>query len=454
MAKMASSRVISKEEEKKRDAAAEASKARLKKGKGLRAWFSYKLLIGVGIGFMLVSEVIVMMANSGNKGGRGGGGVSSGGGTSKPSAQVNEKSFIKGVNSAADDNFTAAASPFFDGWSYDHVAWGLDGIGLYGEKMLGMSGALQPCEKDEGLEGGVMPTNFDVREAYPGCVGAVYDSGNCSSSYAVAAVSSLSSRFCVADSSKYANLQLSSQQVLSCDKASRGCNGGGADGVWQYIQKRGLYPEECLPYAGAKKAACKTECDASKKLKAINHCMMSGEKALKREIYNRGPVVAPIYVKDDFLVYSGGVYTPTDNAKQQIGADGQPIFLAASVIGWGKADGTKYWLIQGSWGTKWGEEGFARVAVDTALREGYALVGYPATEEAIAEKARKEEEAAKRLEEAKKERAAREERIREAKMKREEEARAAKEDADLTELDADEDFEEEIAAAAVDDTEM
>jgi len=39
-------------------------------------------------------------------------------------------------------------------------------------------------------------------------------------------------------------------------------------------------------------------------------------------------------------------------------------------------------------------------------------------------------------------------------MKREEEARAAKEDADLTELDADEDFEEEIAAAAVDDTEM
>lgn len=334
------------------------------------------------------------------------------------------------------------------------MKWGLDGVGLYGANMLGMAGALQACEKDDATEGGVLPSVYDVRDAWPGCVVEVMDSGNCSSSYAIAAASSLSSRFCIADNTKYMSLKLSPQQVLSCDKNSKGCKGGGVDSVWGYIQRRGLYPESCLPYAGAAKAPCKTECDESKKLKAVNHCMMSGEKALKRELYNRGPIVAPVYIKDDFLVYESGVYSPTDNSKQQYGAANEPILQAVTVIGWGKSQGTKYWIIQGSWGAKWGEGGYARVAVDTVLRENYALVGYPATDEAIAEAAKKKEEQDRRREEAKKERAAREERIKEARKKRDEEEKAAKEEADLAELDSDEDFEEEIQEVNVDDAEM
>jgi len=248
----------------------------------------------------------------------------------------------------------------------------------------------------------------------------------------------LSNRFCMADVGKYKNLRLSPQQILSCDKKSRGCNGGGIDSVWGYIQRRGLYPESCVPFAGATKAECKTECKEDQKMKALSHCLLGGdEKEMKREIFNRGPVVAPIYLQDDFLVYQGGVYTPTRYSRPQYGADGSPMLHAVTVLGWGKSDGAKYWLISNSWGTGWGEKGYARVAIDSIVREGYVLVATPATEEAIADQEKKDAEAAVRLEEVKKERVARDERIAETRRIREEEEAAARDAADLTDLDAD-----------------
>lgn len=358
-----------------------------------------------------------------------------GGGVSKDSTMVNDASFIRSVTLEASGNFTAADSPFFNRWTHADVKYGLDGVELRGQELLGMAGALQRCEDDSGLEGGVLPSSYDVREAWPTCVNEVIDSGNCSSGYAIAAASALASRFCIADSGKYSGVKLSAQQILSCDKASRGCNGGGADSVFAYIQRRGLYPEECVPYAGVKGAACKTTCEDSKKLKMIDHCVLSGEKAVKREIYNRGPVVMPMYIKDDLLVYESGIYSPIDRSMFMYGTNNEPLLQAVLVIGWGKSESTRYWIVANSWGTSWGEKGFAKVAVDTSLRESYALVGFPATEEAIQEKAKKEEEQQKRREEARKERALRDERIRERQRQRMEEEKAAQDAKELEEMD-------------------
>merc|ERR1719296_269597 len=186
------------------------------------------------------------------------------------------------------------------------------------------------------------------------------------------------------------------------------------------------------------KTECKTECKEEQKMKSLSYCLLSGEeKAMKREIFNRGPVVAPVFVQDDFLVYEGGIYTPTRYSRAQSGADGEALFTAVTVLGWGKSEGTKYWIVSNSWGTSWGEKGYARVAINSIVREGQAVVGTPATEENIAEKERKEAEAAVRLEEAKKERAERNARIAEQRRIREEEEAAARDAADLTDLDSD-----------------
>merc|ERR1719296_656381 len=145
------------------------------------------------------------------------------------------------------------------------------------------------------------------------------------------------------------------------------------------------------------KTECKTECKEEQKMKSLSYCLLSGEeKAMKREIFNRGPVVAPVFVQDDFLVYEGGIYTPTRYSRAQSGADDNSMFAAVTVLGWGKSEGTKYWIVSNSWGTGWGEKGYARVAIDSIVREGQAVVATPATEENIAEKERKEAEAAAR----------------------------------------------------------
>merc|ERR1711972_579212 len=141
-------------------------------------------------------------------------------------------------------------------------------------------------------------------------------------------------------------------------------------------------------------------------------------------------------------VYSGGVYAPTDVAAVQYGANNKPVHHAVTILGWGKSEGQNYWLIENSWGTGWGEEGYARVAMGNVLRENYIMVAEAASEENIALAEKKKAEAEVRAEEVRKERAERDERIRERQRLREEEMRAAREAAE--EEDFDKEFDDDL----------
>eukprot|EP00930_Biecheleria_cincta_P052927 TRINITY_DN3822_c0_g1_i6.p1 TRINITY_DN3822_c0_g1~~TRINITY_DN3822_c0_g1_i6.p1 ORF type:complete len:445 (+),score=113.75 TRINITY_DN3822_c0_g1_i6:76-1410(+) len=437
-----------------KDTQAAARVAMSKKAKSKKSGMDLKKNIVIGLGVVVGVAALYLAATDDQGRGKKSGGSARG---SRANSYVNDRYFVSDVTSYSAGNFTAAASPFFDRWTYGDVSYGLDGTSIRGEGMIGFAGALQRCEEvDANLEGGAVPSSYDIRTELPSCTGgAVYDSQNCSSSYAVAAATALSARFCYHDKEKYANTRLSPQQIISCDKKSQGCAGGGIDSVWAYIEKKGLFPDSCIPFGGAKSVQCKTDCEPSTKLKAISHCLMSGAKNIKREMWNRGPVVAPLYLKDDFLVYKSGVYTPTDNANQQYGGDGKPIVVAVTIMGWGRSEGTNYWLVKNSWGANWGEEGYARVAIGSgAIKEEAVIVGNAATEEAIAEAQAKAEAAAKRKEELKKERAERDARIREREAQRaaeQAEKASAEEDLDFEddeELDLDSDSESEGEGAS------
>lgn len=432
-------------------AAQDAMNRRITKKKA-KSQTSQTIWIIVGVVFCIFT--VFLAATGGSSSSRSGQGVS------KLDSQVNDYYFIRDTNNNADGNFTASASPFFNRWTYADLKWGMSGVHL--SRMVGMPGAIQRCEDDKDVEGGALPTQYDARAQWPTCFGPVHDSGNCTSSYAIAAATTLASRYCIADNAHYSSLRLSPQQILSCDKKSRGCTGGMADGVWAYIKRRGLYPEECVPYAGSKGAECKTDCSDEQKLGVLDYCVKTGDvKAIKREVFNRGPLHAPMMLTDEFLVYKEGIFTPTRKGQPVYDAAGKPIVHVVTLLGWGKSEGQPYWVVGNSWGEGWGENGYARVAVGSVLEENYLIVATPATEENKAEHDRQATEKAARLAELKKEREERNARIaaKEAQRAAEKAAQEGEEDdvdldVDLDDIDVDPELSEEPDEVNIDAEEV
>jgi C1A family cysteine protease len=71
---------------------------------------------------------------------------------------------------------------------------------------------------------------------------------------------------------------------------------------------------------------------------------------MQTELQNNGPYEVAFEVYSDFMNYAGGVY----QHKSGFLEGGHAVLN----IGWGVLDGTPYWLIQNSWGTSWGLDGF------------------------------------------------------------------------------------------------
>jgi hypothetical protein len=56
--------------------------------------------------------------------------------------------------------------------------------------------SIPPCKSKEDSEENIIPEKFDWREKYPECVQEPTSQGNCSSSYAVVATSTVADRIC------------------------------------------------------------------------------------------------------------------------------------------------------------------------------------------------------------------------------------------------------------------
>jgi len=82
-----------------------------------------------------------------------------------------------------------------------------------------------------------------------------------------------------------------------------------------------------------------------------------------------GPMAVMLQLPSDFGGYRGGVYTP---ATSQMG--GWHAFL---VVGYD--DAGKYWIVKNSWGSWWGEAGFARIAYGNNWLETPDYVGLRGT---------------------------------------------------------------------------
>lgn len=200
----------------------------------------------------------------------------------------------------------------------------------------------------------------------------------CGSCWAHAATSALADRFNIIQNGSWPLVNLNVQTILNC-AAGGTCSGGDATGVYQFANTNGIPDTSCEQYVAADpavvncsgEAVCK-DCsppppapgdDGQITCRSVppgvnyyssQYGLVRGTKAIKAEVYARGPVACGIMATEKLEIgYDGGIFSQFSPLPQ--------INHLVSIVGWGVENGEEFWAVRNSWGTYWGEQGFFRI---------------------------------------------------------------------------------------------
>lgn len=94
----------------------------------------------------------------------------------------------------------------------------------------------------------IIPDSYNFRKEHPHCAKAIYTQGNCSSSYAIAAATTISDRVCQQSEGEN-TFDVSPQTPVFCDKfINTQCKGGFVSRTLDYAKLHGLVDLDCMPY--------------------------------------------------------------------------------------------------------------------------------------------------------------------------------------------------------------
>jgi len=222
------------------------------------------------------------------------------------------------------------------------------------EEFQALLGTVMPPDIErrfEGLDADDFPVMRDLPDSFNwrtlGGVTPVTSQGSCGSCWDFSGIAALEAGILI---NTGVTLDLSEQEILSCETPGEGCGGGWHSWVWSYARENGVAEESCMPYeaddtvpctAGSctKVATCKDWVDVPNDPDAIKTAVMVA------------PVSTSFTVYDDFGSYGSGCY--------EHGGD-DPINHGVIIVGWddnkcGPGDGA--WLCKNSWGTDFGDLG-------------------------------------------------------------------------------------------------
>lgn len=243
-----------------------------------------------------------------------------------------------------------------------------------------------------------LPSDFDLRTAYPQCasiVGHVRDQSNCGSCWAFGSTEAFNDRYCIKTGDN--KTLFSPEDTVSCCTGpvcsfSMGCNGGQPSGAWNWFTKNGVstggdYSDvgtgsTCKPYSmqscahhvdpPAGMVSC-TEVNSYKTPKCTSSCNEASYPVpyskdkhyasasygirsvanLQQELMEKGTISVSMTVYEDFEAYSSGIYQHKTGSN--LGGH------AIKLVGWGVDNGVPYWTCINSWNESWGEKGAFRI---------------------------------------------------------------------------------------------
>jgi len=211
-----------------------------------------------------------------------------------------------------------------------------------------------------------LPTQWDWRNVSGrNFLDDVIDQGSCGSCYMVATTHMLAARHRIKTDPNFEGFSFNFP--LFCSEYNQGCDGGYAFLAAKWASDVGLVPKSCSAEdPEGLKTTCTLTCSVAnltKSWRAVNHHYVGGyygaasEEEMKRELVEDGPLVVSFEPQRDLMYYSGGIYSSSAHSR----GEWEPVDHAVLLVGYGSENGRKYWLLQNSWGSDWGEAGYMRM---------------------------------------------------------------------------------------------
>lgn len=210
------------------------------------------------------------------------------------------------------------------------------------EEQLAARRVVLPMDKDP------LPSFFDWRDH--GGVTSPKDQGACGSCWAFAAAGEMEAKILI----EYGvTLNLSEQQIVSCNPYGAGCDGGWAGAAYYVFMHYGGVLENCMPYEGSDFVACRQ--DQFLKFTSMDTWVSIANNGdqIKTAVLQNGPVCTAVDANQAWEGYTGGVITAPGGGTNHL----------VLIVGWDDRMGDHgAWIVKNSWGAGWGDAGYCYVA--------------------------------------------------------------------------------------------
>jgi len=204
---------------------------------------------------------------------------------------------------------------------------------------------IPPSHNRRLLQRGTIPPAFDLSAD----VGMVYKQSDCNACYAITAAEHLTFA-----AKRHGSIV--AQSLFDCIPTTNGCSGGIMDDIWSFggpfpVSRSPTWTETVVP-----RSSSSSSCARDKRMYVDEYIVLSDlegddvELELADALVQHGPIPVAIDASSTrFHQYRGGVLTSRDCNQEPNHA----VLLTGYT--------PEYWIVKNSWGTNWGEEGFARI---------------------------------------------------------------------------------------------
>lgn len=208
-----------------------------------------------------------------------------------------------------------------------------------------------------------LPVYFNWEDS--GKITPIKDQLNCGSCWVFASMAQIEAYWNILYNEAY---DLSEQQPLSCNTHGGDCDGGAGPVAYNYIESHGARLESDMPYTGYDWTPCNDD-QFDPVLYIDGVINFSSEINSLKTALLTAPISVRMYAAPDFDAYQSGCYEPIDSTPYATNHE-------VLIVGWddNMCGGEGAWRIKNSWGTDWGDSGFAWIKYGVCYIGSFPLI--------------------------------------------------------------------------------